>query len=576
MATRKVRVKKLNVKLGLDVLTEDEIDASEYHALTQELQVATGVDAAEEGEIHLQAILKTTQRSDAENEIPVGVPPVPSELKYDELYPSTWKTPANYIRFSSTVEDCISCSYDMTDEDDVFIKAYNAKYPVAQQLSEDDFERIMEVFEETASFSTPFAAVDKSIAPYSDMVSGLARLELTMPHAKDHAKELYEYWRSRREACDGPLHPVVKFETQQETDDLDPYICFRRREIRQTRKTRARDVQSADKLKRLRRELETGRSLIIESCERELQKRDMLRLEREVFDTRVRLKDLKTRLGIKTNDTDLWNQKEEPPVKKRAHEASAARAAANAVRQAQRAPNAQTAEMDLPPGPPVRTVKQHRMEELVRDIELKIQNHHKWNRNHVDLTNKPLTPVRSPSRQPFRAAQAQYLMTPPASSASQQSMEEPEPMDLDDPEPAPMFHFKGAPVDADDPPKIAFRRRRGRLGQEWIDRRTVFNALPKEPQDPDMWWRSTQESDRWKYDQDDSEDEQPYYVVDPYDTRSIRFRAQIPLGFGEPRRQQRPAGYLNAAQQETAAAQQAAILAEAAARQGVPAQRSES
>lgn len=49
MATRKVRVKKLNVKLGLDVLTEDEIDASEYHALTQELQVATGVDAAEEG-----------------------------------------------------------------------------------------------------------------------------------------------------------------------------------------------------------------------------------------------------------------------------------------------------------------------------------------------------------------------------------------------------------------------------------------------------------------------------------------------------------------------------------------------
>lgn len=48
MATRKVRVKKLNPKLPLDVLTEDEIDASEYAALTQELSVATGVDAAEE------------------------------------------------------------------------------------------------------------------------------------------------------------------------------------------------------------------------------------------------------------------------------------------------------------------------------------------------------------------------------------------------------------------------------------------------------------------------------------------------------------------------------------------------
>lgn len=48
MATRKVRVKKLNPKLPLDVLTEDEIDPSEYAALTQELSIATGVDAAEE------------------------------------------------------------------------------------------------------------------------------------------------------------------------------------------------------------------------------------------------------------------------------------------------------------------------------------------------------------------------------------------------------------------------------------------------------------------------------------------------------------------------------------------------
>lgn len=197
----------------------------------------------------------------------------------------------------------------MTEEDEAFLKTYNAKFPPQQQLSEDDFERIMDVFEETASLSTPYAAVDKTIAPYSDMVSGLARLGVAMPHANNLEKELYAYWRSRREDCDGPLHPMVKFETHQDTDDLDPYICFRRREIRQTRKTRARDVQSADKLKRLRRELETGRSLIIESCERELLKKDMLQVEKEVFETRASLRDMKIRLGIKTNDTDLWNQK---------------------------------------------------------------------------------------------------------------------------------------------------------------------------------------------------------------------------------------------------------------------------
>lgn len=48
MATRKVRVKKLNPKQPLDILTEDEIDATEYHSLVQELSIATGVEQGEE------------------------------------------------------------------------------------------------------------------------------------------------------------------------------------------------------------------------------------------------------------------------------------------------------------------------------------------------------------------------------------------------------------------------------------------------------------------------------------------------------------------------------------------------
>jgi hypothetical protein len=45
---RKVRVKKLSVKTALPVLREDQIDASEYEALTTENQIATGVEQAEE------------------------------------------------------------------------------------------------------------------------------------------------------------------------------------------------------------------------------------------------------------------------------------------------------------------------------------------------------------------------------------------------------------------------------------------------------------------------------------------------------------------------------------------------
>lgn len=234
-------------------------------------------------------------------------PPEESDVDYGALYSRSFAQPANYIRFSQTVEECIGCQYDMTDEDDEFLKSYNQKRPASGQLSEDDFEQIMEVFEDTASISTPYASVDKTIVSYDMMVAGLH--ELQMPKVMNHAKDIYEYWRSRRAEEGGSLHPSLKFETHQDSDEMDPFVCFRRREVRQTRKTRARDIQSADKLKRLRRELEDGRQLVILAHEREIRKREMLRIDRAVYEQRAKLKETKIRLGIKTDDDDLVNQK---------------------------------------------------------------------------------------------------------------------------------------------------------------------------------------------------------------------------------------------------------------------------
>ncbi|KAF5233335.1 hypothetical protein FOXYS1_15758, partial [Fusarium oxysporum] len=85
MSSRKVRVKKLNVKTTLPVLREDQIDPSEYEALTTDNQIATGVEQAEENEYHLQTILKEAGTSN-DQEIPVP-PPQESDINYDELYP---------------------------------------------------------------------------------------------------------------------------------------------------------------------------------------------------------------------------------------------------------------------------------------------------------------------------------------------------------------------------------------------------------------------------------------------------------------------------------------------------------
>lgn len=238
-------------------------------------------------------------------------PPQESELNYSDLYAQTFSKTVTYIRFSQTVEECIGCMYDMTDEDAAFLKTYNQKRPAAPPLSDDDFERIMEVFEDTAHYKTPFASVDQTIVPYDDMVQGLQHLETSsrfsvMPHAKD----LYEYWKSRRQAFGNrALHATLKFETHQESDEMDPYVCFRRREVRQTRKTRARDVQSVEKLKRLRQELEEGRQLISATCKREDNKLELLKVDRAIFEQRAHLKEHKKRLGIKTHDEDLINVK---------------------------------------------------------------------------------------------------------------------------------------------------------------------------------------------------------------------------------------------------------------------------
>ncbi|KAI9158745.1 Enhancer of polycomb-like protein 1 [Paramyrothecium foliicola] len=541
MSSRKVRVKKLSVKTALPVLREDQIDPSEYDALTTENQIATGVEQAEENEYHLQTILKDAGTSN-DQEIPVP-PPQESATNYDELYPSRFYMPSSYIRFSQTVEECISCQYDMSTEDDEFLRSYNGKGPAAGALSEDDFERIMEVFEETAAEQTPFASVDNTIIAYDMMVPALNHLG--SQSILQHAKAVYEYWKTSRQAQGNkPLQPSLKFETHQETDDTDPYVCFRRREARQTRKTRARDNKVAETLKRLRRELEDGRQLVLLTYEREMMKRELLMMDRGVFEERARLKQIKSRLGIKGEDEDLVNQKVcyfgviEPPVSS---------TVANAVLQPQKRKQAEAPAVQRQPAqqrggysnrPDGRSLeadlvtlaeKLAEKENMLRiDIETKVANHRRWNQNHIDLTRDPLSPVKEQGMElKFRPAKTQYLMTPPASESSESmdvDEEAPEPMQLDKPEHQ-VFQFMagpspGEPMQLSQLSQPAFRRRIGRLNRLWIDRRGLSVSKKMEHDD---------RSDRWKYDSDDEDDEPPVYEVDPFDTRALRFRSTIPL-----------------------------------------------
>ena len=196
----------------------------------------------------------------------------------------------------------------MTTEDDSFLTSYNKNRPANSKLSEDGFEEIMEVFEETAENQAPFASVDNTVITFEVMESNLRVTIAKELHP--FAKDIYDFWKIRRQdSGNKALQPSLKFETQQDNDDGDPYVCFRRREVRQTRKTRARDTQSTEKLRKLRKEIEDAIDLVRSVYRREELKGQVLAVDRSVFEQRAKLKDAKVHLGIKDPDDDLINHK---------------------------------------------------------------------------------------------------------------------------------------------------------------------------------------------------------------------------------------------------------------------------
>jgi enhancer of polycomb-like protein len=202
----------------------------------------------------------------------------------------------------------------MNSEDEIFLTKLNSpskKSPSrnGQHCREDQFEEVMNFFEQTSAAKQPFASVDNApVLTYAEMEAAFD--ETIDDSARRFAKDVYEHWKSRRLACqNNPLMPSLKFERNVDTDDADPYVCFRRREVRQVRKTRGRDAQITEKLKKLRTEMEQARHLLHFTKQREYSRRDQLALDRLIFEQRAAVKDVKRNLGIKGEDQDLINQK---------------------------------------------------------------------------------------------------------------------------------------------------------------------------------------------------------------------------------------------------------------------------
>lgn len=92
-------------------------------------------------------------------------------------------------------------------------------------------------------------------------------------------------------------------------NESDPYLCFRRRESKPIRKTRRTDQQSIEKLRKLRMEMESARSLLEMVSRREKVRKESLVLEHMIFDQRCKVREYRKNLGIKDDDDDVQSQK---------------------------------------------------------------------------------------------------------------------------------------------------------------------------------------------------------------------------------------------------------------------------
>ncbi|KAJ1655080.1 Enhancer of polycomb-like protein 1 [Dispira simplex] len=304
----KFRSRKIDFKRPLPVYRASELPTLDEAAALQRTapMVETGVEKEEEEEHHLQAAISAAQaaltgQSKKASELYIPTPDASRfVVNYEKIYRKTFARPSTYVRFSTPVEESIGCPYCMDEEDTEWLVAFNKSRKASQKIPEDVFETIMWQYE-TLTRDMVFTEPD-SVPSFADL-DQLAQSKVSPFHSQ--AKLLYYYWRNKRINNEYQLlMPTLRFEVPGRNNDTDPYVCFRRREVKPLRKTRRTDAHSLEKLRRLLSELETARSLLEMVGRREKMRKESLLLEQIIFKQKCTVFEQRRALGHPRDETD--------------------------------------------------------------------------------------------------------------------------------------------------------------------------------------------------------------------------------------------------------------------------------
>ncbi|KAJ2724603.1 Enhancer of polycomb-like protein 1 [Coemansia sp. Benny D115] len=288
---QRFRARKVDLKRSLPVYRAADLDDLDDDDNRQVDAIETGVEKDEEGEHHLQAAISASLAA-ASGSAPAKHVYIPTPdasrvaAEYDRLYARGFTCPTGLIRSSETVEESCAPMYCADDVDMAWLEG--------RSLTTDAFEAAMDALETLTRDMVFATAADVPSAAY--LASYAA--ERDRPLSRSALDAVYEHWRDRRVArASRPIMPQLQSEDAPRAD-IDPYVCFRRREVRQGRKTRRADQRSLEQLKRLRVNLAAAAQVLEMCAEREREKTQLVAAAQDVARQRQAVLRMRRRLNL--------------------------------------------------------------------------------------------------------------------------------------------------------------------------------------------------------------------------------------------------------------------------------------
>ncbi|KAL1703283.1 enhancer of polycomb-like-domain-containing protein [Schizophyllum commune] len=370
--TNKTRLKIHRDELDLDFIPDDE---EESNRLSQQTQGVDQEDSKASLHLHTRVelhLLQALSRHDPRSGDPSSVQafiPIPDNTglvdNYAELYPpKKWKDPLTYLCTSATVEEHITdaiaegFTYYMDERDAEWLNRNNeaargegtsaqgaisanartsvrnakgkGKEDASVQITENEFELVMGAFEWVTQHNTEFLHLGlqngmpfpgfaeyqtffSSPLPRNMFASYIVPAWIPPPtQLLKVARVVYPHWRQRREERGG--HRIIPVLNYDESDTAnESYVCFRRRDTKAVRKTRAQQSSSSEKLARLQADLTQPLEIARFLLHREQAKRDQAKAAQRLFACRVQFIDYKRRfptLGDKEDEVNYLVDKE--------------------------------------------------------------------------------------------------------------------------------------------------------------------------------------------------------------------------------------------------------------------------